>query len=72
MSVYRPHAGQAPTPRETQVAIALLFGHCAKRTARNLGMGIQAVNACRYRLYQKFGVHSASELSVVLMRRSPQ
>lgn len=58
--------GDAPTPRETQVAIALLFGHTAEETARELRMGLQTVNMHRYRLYRKFDAEGAGELAAIL------
>lgn len=59
--------GDPPTPRETQVAICLLFGRCAKRTARELGMDLKTVLTHRSRLYIKFGAHSAVELADILL-----
>lgn len=64
--------GDAPTPRETQVAIALLFGRSAKHTARDLGMSLKTVLAHRAHLYLKFGAHSAAELVTILLTRKPE
>lgn len=58
--------GDEPTPAETKVAIALLFGHTAEQTARELRMGLQTVNMHRYRLYCKFDAEGAGELAAIL------
>lgn len=60
--------GAAPSQRETQVAIALLFGRSNKQIARDLGIDVRTVETHRQRLYIKFGAHSGSELAVILMR----
>lgn len=60
--------GDAPTPRETQVAIALLFGHSVEATAAQLGIRPATVSCHRERLYIKFGASRASDLAAILMR----
>jgi DNA-binding CsgD family transcriptional regulator len=60
--------GDAPTPRETQVAIALLFGHSVIETAAELGMRPATVACHRERLHAKYGTHGVADLAAALMR----
>jgi DNA-binding CsgD family transcriptional regulator len=73
LSARDANVGDDPTPRETQVAIALLFGHSVGETAAELGMRPATVSCHRERLYLKYGVERASELAAILMHqpRSP-
>lgn len=73
MSAAHSHPGDAPTPRETQVAIALLFGHTVNETAAELGMRPGTVACHRERLHAKYGTHGVADLAATLMRqpRSP-
>lgn len=61
--------GDPPNPQEIRVAIAVLFGHPCKVIAQELRMGLATVEGHRYRLYRKYGVHSAGELAAILMRQ---
>lgn len=67
MSAFVASYGEPPTPRETQVAIAMLFKHSAKVIARELQLSPQAVRRCRMRLYRKYGVRNARDLVRILM-----
>jgi DNA-binding NarL/FixJ family response regulator len=64
--------GDTPTPRETQVAIALLFGHSVKVTAAELGLRPATVNCHRESLYHKFGARGAGQLAAILLKRKPE
>jgi two-component system response regulator FixJ len=59
--------GEPPTPRETQVAIALLFGHSAKQTAAELGISAATVECHRERLYAKFGARRLGDFVRIVM-----
>jgi DNA-binding NarL/FixJ family response regulator len=59
--------GAPPTRRETQVAIATLFGHSVKVTAAELRMAPGTVSCHRERLFTKYGVHGIGDLVRVLM-----
>jgi DNA-binding CsgD family transcriptional regulator len=61
--------GDSPTRRESQVAIALLFGHSAAQTAAELRMSVSTVECHRERLYRKFGAHRMGDLVRILMGR---
>ena len=67
MSAHTANIGQRPTPRETQVAIALMFGHSAKQTAKELGMSPATVECHRERLYAKFGARRLGDFVRILM-----
>lgn len=58
--------GDEPTPAETKVAIALLFGHSVPETAIELGIRPATVSCHRESLYAKFGADGAGELAAIL------
>lgn len=70
MSAHFANFGDPPTPAETKVAIALLFGHSVKQTAAELGSRPATVACQRERLYVKFGARDAGDLVALLMRGS--
>lgn len=70
MSARICHPGDPLTPRETQVAIATLFGHSAKQTAIELGMSHATVECHRERLYAKFGARRLGDFVRILMGRA--
>lgn len=63
--------GDAPSRRESQVAIAILFGRSRMQTADDLRLSYKTVDQYRYRLFAKYGVHNCFELVRVLMRGAP-
>lgn len=71
MTARLSHPAEAPTPRETQVAIATLFGHSAKQTAIEPRMKLATVECHRERLYAKFGARRLGDFVRILMGRVP-
>lgn len=72
MSLAVPKLGDAPSRRESQVAIAILFGRTRTQTARELGIGMRTVDTYRERLYRKFGAHNNFQLVRALMQFAPE
>jgi DNA-binding CsgD family transcriptional regulator len=64
--VNRARLGAEPSPRETQVAIALLFGHSIAETAAELRISTDMVDYHRERLFAKFGAHSVGSFAAIL------
>lgn len=62
--------GAALSPRETQVAIAILFGHTRAQMAREFHISLGTLNTHRYNLFAKFGVHNGLGLARLLMREA--
>lgn len=72
MSARVADIGEAPSPRETQVAIALLFGHTVEETAAELGCKPSTVSCHRERLYQKFGARGLGDLVRILISEAAE
>lgn len=64
--------GAEPSRRESQVAIAMLFGRNREQTAADLFIEPCTVDVYRGRLYAKFGARNSNDLVRILMnRRTP-
>lgn len=64
--------GDAPSRRESQVAIAILFGRTRTQTASDLRLSYKTADQYRYRLFAKYGVKNCFQLVQVLMRGSAE
>lgn len=67
MSLHPARLGDAPGRRESQVAIAILFGRTCAETAIDLGISPRTVGTYKERLFLKYGVRSCAQLAVILM-----
>lgn len=67
MAIHEAQFGEPPSPRETQVAIALLFGRTTHETAQDLGLSYKTIIDYRTRLYVKFGARGHIDLMLILL-----
>jgi FixJ family two-component response regulator len=61
MTHHQPEFGTPLTPRETQVAIAMLFGHSCKTIGRELGIQTRTIETHRANIMAKYGAHCLGE-----------
>jgi FixJ family two-component response regulator len=54
------------TPRETQVAIAMLFGHCNKTMAREFRISCKTVEAHRLHIMAKYGAARLGDFAAMV------